>query len=117
MILQICRTTLLKIEGAYCASGSSRAGARVEIARKLGIGSGTLENLIRDRVKTVSADLAAQIQRLWINTIEAKMAHLEHERDLARKNHIDLSADDLGRLDSLLEEARVLLREKAKGRR
>lgn len=116
MILQMMRITLFKIERAYCAGGSSRATARLDIARKLGVGPGTLENLFRDRVKTLSADLAAQIQRLWIDTIEAKIAHLEHERDLARKIPFHLSAPKLERLEALVEEARLLLDEKRETR-
>lgn len=114
MILQTCRTMLLNIERMACSAGSSRAAVRVSIARQLGIGPGTLENLFRDRVKTISADLAAKIQASWIDIIEAEIAQLEHERDLALQIHIDLPANELGKVEALLAEARDLLGKKGK---
>jgi hypothetical protein len=111
MILQKIRTMLLNIEQVRCSSGSTRAVARAGMARELGIGPGTLENLIRDRVKTVSADNAANIIALWVKTIEAKIAQLEHQRRLAHEVGMDLDASHVGRLDAHLDAARALLAE------
>lgn len=110
MILQAVRTTLLNIEEVHRRRGSTRAAARVSMARALGIGGGTLENLIRDRVKSVSADLAAKIKALGVKTIEAEMARLEHELELARTINLDMDPHDLAATEALLAEARALLR-------
>jgi hypothetical protein len=117
MILQKMRTTLLSIERVYCNAGHSSPEARVKIARDLRIGPGTLENLIRERVKTVCADLAAKVQAYWIDTIEAEIARLEKERALALQDNIDVSADDIAQAETLLAEARRLVRQKKTGRR
>lgn len=114
MILQTMRIALLSIERVYLDEGGDRAAARKDIARKLGIGPGTLENLIRDRVKTINANVAAKVRRLWIETIEAKLARLERERELAGKIDIDLPATELGNLEAILEKARIHLDEIAK---
>jgi hypothetical protein len=112
MILQDTRITLQKIERAYCEAGSTRAAARIDIARALKIGTGTLENLIRDRVKSIDAGLFANIKALWVKTIEAKQARLEHELELARKIDLAISPSDMDAAETLLAEAREFLRGK-----
>lgn len=117
MILQTMRTALLSIERVYLDGGHDRLSARKRMARTLGIGPGTIENLFRDRVKTISADLAAKIRRRWIDTIEAEIARLENEREMARKINLELAQDEIAKVESLLAQARVLVGSAKKGRR
>jgi hypothetical protein len=108
MILQQMRTTLLNIEEAYRNEGSTRAAARSKIARALGIGNGTLENLIRERVKKVDADLAAKTLALRLKTIEVQIARLENQRKIALAGYAELDPGRVADLEIGLQKLRAL---------
>ena len=116
MILHIMRTTLLNIERVHRNAGGSQLWARISMARQLGIGLGTLENIIRLRVKTIRADLRDKIHTLWIKTIEAELARLEHEREMALKTYASADPSQMAEMEIVLEKARALLRQLARGK-
>ena len=116
MILQAARITLLKIEQAYCNDGNAKSAARASIARALGIGNGTLENLIRNRVKSISADVAAKIMALRAKQIEAEIARLTHERDLALQSYAAVDPGQVREMEVCLEKMRSLVTATGKGR-
>lgn len=117
MVILNVRQSLLSIERLEYHKHGSRRKTWAAIAKRLGCIPGSIENIAKDRVKSVPAELAAKILAYWIDIIEAKIAHLEHERDLARKIHIDLSAPELGRVEALLAEARLHLDQAKKRKR
>jgi hypothetical protein len=114
MVLEKMRQSLLSIERIKRNAGSNQFVARLDIARSLGVSLGTVENIIRLRVKTVSAALAIQINRLRISTIEAERARLENERELAIRFGLTLDPDEMDEVETLLEEARARLRKLAR---
>ena len=117
MIIEKMRQSLLGIERIKRNKGSNQFVARLEIARSLGVSLGTVENIIRLRVKTVSAALAIQINQLRISTIEAERARLENERELAIQFNLTLDPAEMDEVETLLEEARARLRKLASGKR
>ena len=114
MVIEKMRQSLLGIERIKRNAGSNQFVARLDIARSLGVSLGTVENIIRLRVKTVSAALAIQINRLRISTIEAERARLENERELAVQFGLTLDPDEMDEVETLLEEARARLRKLAR---
>jgi len=117
MVLEKMRQSLLGIERIKRNDGRNQFVARLDIARSLGVSLGTVENIIRLRVKTVSAALAIQINRLHMSTIEAERARLENERELAIQFNLTLDPDEMDEVETLLEEARARLRKLASGKR
>jgi plasmid maintenance system antidote protein VapI len=117
MVIQKMRQTLLKVERIKRNDGSNQFVARLGIAQSLGVSLGTIDNLIRERVKSISADLALKINDLHIKTIEAEIARLEKERELAVQFRLALDPDEMDEMETLLEAARARLRKLAKGRR
>jgi len=95
MVIEKMRQSLLSIERINRNDGSNQFVARLGIARSLKVSLATVENIIRVRVKTVSAALAIEINRLHISTIEAERARLENERDLAIQFNLTLDPDEM----------------------
>jgi hypothetical protein len=79
------------------------------MTKELKIGLGTLENLARDRVKGVSAELADAINCLWIKTVEIEIVRLEHELQMARQIGSRLDSTSIRQITALLESAKKLL--------
>jgi len=114
MFIEKMRQSLLSIERINRNDGSNQFVTRLGIARSLKVSLATIENIIRLRVKTVSAALAIQINRLHISTIEAERARLENERELAIQFNLTLDPDEMDKVETLLEEARARLRKLAR---
>jgi len=114
MVIEKMRQSLLSIERINRNDGSNQFVTRLGIARSLKVSLATVENIIRLRVKTVSAALAIQINRLHISTIEAERARLENERQLAIQFNLTLDPDEMDEVEALLEEARARLRKLAR---
>lgn len=109
MVLHNARQTLLGVERLYRNQHPSRFIARLKMTKELKIGLGTLENILRDRVKTISAELAEGIRVLWIKTIEAEIARLEHELQMARQIGTRLDSAQVGQIEAHLCAAKELL--------
>src|SRR6266853_2074746 len=114
MVIEKMRQSLLSIERINRNNGSNQFVARLQIARSLKVSLATVENIICVRVKTVSAALAIQINRLHISTIEAERARLENERELAIQFNLTLDPNEMDKVETLLEEARACLRKLAR---
>lgn len=113
MVIQSLRQSLLSIERIKRNDGSNQLVARMDIARSLGVSLGTVENIFRERVKSIGAALAIQINRLHIATIEAERARLENELKLAVEFGLTLDPHEMGEVEALLEKARARLRKLA----
>ncbi len=97
MIIQNARIFLQSIERRERQQYRTLAVARGAIARKLGIGAGTLEILIRGRAKRLDAAIWSKIQALAIQQLEAEIARKSHELEIARR----LVMESAGRLDEI----------------
>lgn len=73
------------------------------IAREAGLSPGTLQNLLRGRLKRVEY-VAGKLQALRIRKIEQRIAVLQHELVLARLSSV-VPEVDLARAEAALQEA------------
>ncbi len=90
--------------------GGTRQIARRSLAGKLRIGSGTIENLIRGRVKGVDASIRDRLQALLIRELEQEIGRLQHELDIARQSGAPLNSDQVGEIETHISKARALLK-------
>src|ERR1700735_1857567 len=90
------------------ASRVKRPEARKIIARQAGITAGSLESLARGRLKFIDR-IASRLNALLVRKIEARIASLQHELEIARALG-DVSETDCERAEGALEEARKALR-------
>lgn len=109
MVLQNTRRTLRSIERIYARDGYTGPEIRSWLVRKLGIGPGTLENIQRDRVKSVSAELALKISKLFEETVLKEIGRLEHDLQIARQIGAPLSADEVAKAEDLVAQAKKII--------
>lgn len=93
---------------------ASRAGtvkplAVRSVARRIGLAPGTLANVIRGRAKRLTAATVQAIRGAVIRELEAEIARLTHELELARASGADPRSDQIAEIETLLNRARVLL--------
>jgi hypothetical protein len=87
----------------------NKQAARERLADKLKIGVGTLENIIRARVKSVDERIRDRLQALLVSELEAEIGRLQHELEMARKGAFVLGAEHIGQVEAHLAQARSLL--------
>jgi hypothetical protein len=87
----------------------TKQAARERLADKLKIGVGTLENIIRARVKSVDERIRDRLQALLVSELEAEIGRLQHELEMARKGAFVLGAEHIGQVEAHLAQARSLL--------
>jgi hypothetical protein len=87
----------------------TKEAARRSLADKLKIGVGTLENIIRARVKSVDERIRDRLQALLVSELEAEIGRLQHELEMARKGAFVLGAEHIGQVEAHLAQARSLL--------
>lgn len=88
---------------------SSKAIARKSIAAKLRVGVGTFENLVRGRVKRIDAAIRDRLYALLIFELQAEIARLTHELEIARQGGARLDSEQVGEIETHLERVRALL--------
>jgi hypothetical protein len=98
--------SLERMELARCGT---RSNAQRSLANKLRIGHGTLENLIRGRVKSVDASIRDRLQAQLIRELELEKMRLEHELAIARQGGASTNSDEILEVETLLSQARAVL--------
>lgn len=96
------------IEREKIRSGVKLPEARKKIAREAGITPGSLENLLRGRLKHVDR-IASCVYSLRVKKIEQELAALEQELEIARKLGGNDPEINLGRVETALADARRAL--------
>lgn len=97
------------VEREQVRSGVPFDIALARVARRIQIGPGTLSNIIRQRVKSVSFDLGGKLLRYAYSDLQRQIEHLEHEKNLLLG--MGAGADDrtLGRVVRAIETVRQTL--------
>lgn len=90
-------------------SSTTIPNARRAIARRLKVSPGTLESLIRGRLKGLREEIAHRLRGLVIHELEAEIERLEHELSIARTIGTYADADQIDAAHAALEQARKLL--------
>jgi hypothetical protein len=91
------------VEREQAREGSTFEQALSRVARRIRTGPGTLGNIIRERVKSVSFDLGARIIQDSIHGLEADLRRLEHERQALLQSGAGTNDRTLGRVVRALE--------------
>lgn len=117
------------------AAGGFRPGERIQqllyrVAAETGIGPRSMEQFwkgqygskrtifkLTQKATERAATLRDQIHQTWIKTIEAELARLEHEREMALQTYAANDATKIEKMDKCLQEARALLEEVAAERK
>lgn len=105
---------LSNVAGGMVQREKTRVGcadaARASVARRIRVGVGSLTNIIKRRVKTVSADVRDRIVAAAIHDLTHEITRLDHERQLLLQMGASPMADDMCRLEGALEAAREAVR-------
>lgn len=88
---------------------SNLQDARRNVARRLRIGTGTFENLVRGRVKRIDATIRDRLQALLVREIEQEISRLTHELEMARQCGAHLASQQVGEIETHLAKARAIL--------
>ncbi len=105
-----CAVSLAQnLERRERARGLSLTTARQALARKLKIGHGTLERLVRGRVKRIDASIRDRLQALLVRELEGEIARLQHDLEIARQSGAHLASLEVGEVETHLAAARALL--------
>lgn len=88
---------------------SSVQHARQSLAHKLRVGVGTVENLVRGRVKRVDAAIRDRLQALLVRELETEIARLTHELEIARQSGAHLASHQICEVETHLARAREAL--------
>lgn len=91
--------------------GVSRRVARPSLARRLRIPAGTLENLLRERVKRVAADVWLALESAYADLLAREIVRLTHELDVLRASQIGAPAQLVAALESQAVRIEALIAE------
>ncbi len=105
-----CAVTIAQtLERRERNNGFSAEGARHSLARKLRVGAGTVERLVRGRVKRIDASIRDRLQALLVRELETEIARLTHELQVARQCGQHLAGEQVGEIETHLAKALALL--------
>lgn len=90
-------------------SAGSVPRARLRLAEKLKVGVGTVENLVRGRVKGNDATIRDRLQALLIREWEREIARLTHELHVARQIGSPLAGEQVSEIEAHLAKAKALI--------
>jgi hypothetical protein len=88
--------------------------ARAELARKLKIGIGTVDNLVRGRIKRVDETIRDRLRALFMREIEAEIQRLTHELETLKRGGHHLASQQIGEVEAHLASAKAILNGRAK---
>ena len=80
--------------------------ARASVARRVRLGVGSLTNIIKRRVKSVSAEVRDRLVAAAIADLTLEISRLEHERQLLLQMGASPAHDDMRALEGALAAAR-----------
>jgi hypothetical protein len=98
--------SLVKIERSR---GLTAVQAIERVARSVRLGSGTLENIVRDRVKRVDGRIRDRLQERLVRELQKEIGKLTDELARARKGGGILAAEHVRQVSAYLAKAQSLL--------
>jgi hypothetical protein len=110
------RHIAVSLERIERSKGSTIEQARRRIASKVRIGVGSVENIIRDRVKRVDEKIRDRLFALFVREIEAEIARLTHDLEMVRQSSGGLSSQHVGEIEAHLSAVKSLLKLNGSGR-
>jgi len=92
------------------ARGLSVPEARRALARKIKVGVGTIENLVRGRVKRADAAIRDRLEAWMVRELESEILRLTHDLEMARRSGFHLASVEVGEIEAHLAQASALLK-------
>ena len=106
------RNAVLRLERReQVKSGVTREEARRTVARMAGLLPGTLERIVRNRVKDMRLRVHQRVCSLMAREWEAEIKTLSHELEILRTLDAAGPADAVAKVESSLVEARTQIRQ------
>lgn len=87
----------------------SRMNAYYAVAGKLGMSASWVRRLVSGGIKKIDADLKQRLDDLLIRELEAEIARLTHDLEMARQGGAHPASRHVGEIESLLAQARALM--------
>ena len=94
------------VDREVASSGRDRKSAVASVAHHLRVAPGSLANVIRARVKSISSDFRDAIVEAGIADISRQIERLEHERHILLQMGFNPSSDDMRIVEAALAPAR-----------
>lgn len=88
---------------------ASRMNAYVEVGRKIGMSGAWVRKLIAGAVRSVDADIKHRLDALLIRELEADIARLQHELEMARQGGSHPSSQHVVEIEAHLKAAHSLM--------
>lgn len=89
--------------------GESVRNARIVLARRIGVGPGTLRNVRKQRRQSIPAWMMAAIRRVLVEVLQAEIRSLQHELHLHLQTSSDHRSHALDEAQARLAEAKAIL--------
>lgn len=96
--------------------GGSFDDAVARVARRIKTGPGSLANIVRQRVKSISADMKDRIVSEALAALQRDISRLEHEKQLLLQVGAGANDRDLCALESALATVQATLDQLGRGR-
>ena len=93
------------------ATGQTREVARERLAKRIGVLPGTLDNILRRRVKGVKTWITERIRAAVIHELEREIARLQAELHLARQCGCRPDTDEVISALAAIDAARALIKQ------
>jgi hypothetical protein len=117
LCLDVTRDRAARLEMAEAQRlGGTRGEGRRGLARRLRVACGTLENLARDRLKGVAADLYLKIEAAYADMLRAEIGRLEKElAAVDRAGNGGADRELVAALESQMSRIAALIDEQGRG--
>lgn len=89
--------------------GGTVNAARATLARRVGVSASTWRNLALGRLKRLDAWMRDRLQALLIRELEAEIARLTHELEIARRGGEHPTSQHFCEIEAHLSKARAIL--------
>jgi len=108
--IEQARTLARDLERRERSRAGSVDAARTALARRAGVSPSTWRNLALGRLKRLDAFVRDRLQAMLVRELEAEIARLTHELEIARQGGDHLASQHVSEIEAHLAAARTILR-------
>ena len=108
--IEQARTLARDLERRERSRAGSIDAARTALARRAGMSPSTWRNLALGRLKRLDAFVRDRLQAMLVRELEAEIARLTHELEIARQGGDHLASQHVSEIEAHLAAARTILR-------
>lgn len=113
--VEIASGLLCRLEDLEAGRRQQRViDVRPSVARRIGVSSGTLENIRKGRRKIIPSWLLGSIRRVLVDVLQSELRALEHEIGITKQIGLDHHSSAVAETEALLAKAKALLEDAAR---